>query len=78
MEKGEKQILADNNPRMERIREVTSDDFFVLSAAQHYTEELALDVEELFIDPAVTEAFEKFRYEAHVFEGMLYFHTHTL
>ena len=54
---------------MNRLRHVTSDEMFVWAAAQQYTEELALDIEELYEDPAIIEAFERYRYEVHVFEG---------
>jgi len=69
-EKGQSgNLLPSNLPRVSRLREVTKDEGFMWVGAQRYTEDLAQDIEELAKDPAIGEAFERFRYEAHVFEG---------
>lgn len=72
-EKGQTKLLSTNSNRVARVRQVTSDDSFLWCGVQQYNEDLSLDIEELYKDPAITEAFDKYRYEVHVFEGATYF-----
>ncbi|KAG2375363.1 hypothetical protein C9374_009986 [Naegleria lovaniensis] len=58
-EKGQSKLLPTNSNRVARVRQVTSDDSFLWCGVQQYNEDLALDIEELYKDPAITEAFDR-------------------